>query len=69
MLGSLVVLLLLINYASDNSEHRIYFPDHPNQLILDTITPDGVELYRELTQDEYDRIMTAPILKLKRELQ
>ena len=69
ILGSLVVLLLLINCASDNREHRIYYPDHGSHLIIETITPDGVQLYRELKEDEYNKIMNAPIPKLKRELQ
>ena len=55
--------MLLINYVSDNSEHRLYYPDHGNHLIIDTITPDGVELYRELEEDEYNKIMNAPISK------
>ena len=63
ILGSLVVLLLLINYASDNSEYRLYYPDHSHQLIIDTITPEGVILYRELTKEEYNKIMNAPIPK------
>ena len=58
ILGSLVVLLLLINYVSDTSEYRIYYPDHGHQLIIDTVTSDGITLYRELTKEEYDKIMS-----------
>lgn len=61
--------MLLINCVSDNTEYRVYYPDHGSQLIIETITTEGLELYRELEEDEYNKIMNAPIPKLKKKLQ